>query len=214
MLTRNLPTLVHTYFIFAKFFFGPNTTTGLVHDFFQKPNIRTRLVWKKKKNTNTKTSLACSNVNTKQYEMKKMPSLFKQNFFHIFDNKFGVLPTHGKNLNFFLMSSLTCNQIQLKYLVEGHQPTYLTKMKKKSSVLTPFLWRMEKKKEKNKEMLPRFVIYLQQHVHVQKEKKKREFWKNQLPNLTLNSTYQNVLHLGHKAITHLQGPFSVGLLWL
>jgi hypothetical protein len=32
------------------------------------------------KNTNTKTSLACSNVNTKQYEMKKMPNLFKQNF--------------------------------------------------------------------------------------------------------------------------------------
>jgi putative transposon-encoded protein len=29
------------------------------------------------------------------------------------------------------------------------------------------------KKEKNKEMLPRFVIYLQQHVHIQKEKKKK-----------------------------------------
>jgi len=102
-----------------------------------------------KKNTNTKTSLACSNVNTKQYEMKKMPNLFKQNFgglcidqcflnvkichlktkknvsanltkgflrknptrlpnfwenkikLSYFDNKFDVLQTHGKNLNFF-----------------------------------------------------------------------------------------------------------------
>ncbi len=107
------------------------------------------------------------------------------------------------------MSSLTCNQIQLKFLVEGYQPTYLTKMKFFSLVLTPFLLKNEKKGKKK--MLPMFVIYLQQHVHIQKEKK-REFWKNQLPNLTLNSAYQNVLHLGHEAITQLQGPLSIGLL--
>jgi hypothetical protein len=47
-------------------------------------------------------------------------------------------------------------------------------MKNKSLVLTPFLLK-NGKKGKNKEMLPRFVIYLQQHIHVQKEKKKREF---------------------------------------
>jgi hypothetical protein len=81
-------------------------------------------------------------------------------------------------------------------------------MKRKSLVLTPLFL----KKGKNKEMLPRFVIYLQQHVHIQKEKNKREFWKNRLPNLTLNSAHQNVLHLGHKAITQLQGPLSIMLL--
>jgi len=114
------------------------------------------------------------------------------------------------------MSSLTSNQIQQKYLVEDHQPTYLTKMKKKSLVLTPFLLK-NGKKGKNKKMLPRFVIYLQQHVHIQ-NKKEREFWKNRLPNLTLNPAINacvrlpNVLHLGHKAITQSQGPLSNGLL--
>jgi len=89
-------------------------------------------------------SLACSNANTKQYEMKKMPNIFRQNFgglcidqcffnakgCHLkkiknvsanftkgffkknptklpyFDNKFSVLPMHGKNLNFFVLFNL------------------------------------------------------------------------------------------------------------
>jgi hypothetical protein len=33
-----------------------------------------------KKFTNTKISLACSNVNTKEYEMKKRLNILKQNF--------------------------------------------------------------------------------------------------------------------------------------
>jgi hypothetical protein len=82
MQTRNLPTLVHTYFIFANFFFGPNTTTGLVYDFFffKNPILRLGGYEFLKFFMNTKTSLTCSNVNTKEYEMKKRPNLFKQNF--------------------------------------------------------------------------------------------------------------------------------------
>jgi hypothetical protein len=38
-------------------------------------------------------------------------------------------------------------------------------------VLTPFLLKNGKKR-KHKEILPMFVIYLQQHVHIQKEKEK------------------------------------------
>jgi hypothetical protein len=77
----NLPTLVHTYFTFAKFFFGPNTTIGLVHDFFFKSLIlrlggyEIYIFF-----TNTKISLACSNVNTKEYKMKRRLNIFKQNF--------------------------------------------------------------------------------------------------------------------------------------
>jgi hypothetical protein len=46
------------------------------------------------------------------------------------------------------MSSLTCNQIQLKYLVEGHQPTYFTKMKKKILGIDPIFVEKWKKIEK------------------------------------------------------------------
>ncbi len=76
-----MPTLVHAYFIFAKFFFGPNTTIGLVHDFFfENPILGLGGYEIFKKFTNTKTILACSNVNTKEYKMIKRPHLFKQNF--------------------------------------------------------------------------------------------------------------------------------------
>jgi hypothetical protein len=44
-------------------------------------------------------------------------------------------------------------------------------MEKKSLEFTPFLLK-NGKKGKNKEMLPMFIIYLQQHVHIQKKRKK------------------------------------------
>ncbi len=143
----------------------------------------------------------------------KLPYFEEFFFWPYFDNKFNVLPTHGKNLNFFLMFSLTCNQIQLKYLVEGHQPTHLTKMKKKSLVLTPFLLKNGKKGKKKRNVAKVCHLSPTTCTHIKKEKKGREFWKNQLPNLILNSAYQNVLHLGHKAITQLQGTLSIWLLW-
>jgi hypothetical protein len=53
-------------------------------------------------------------------------------------------------------------------------------MEKKSLEFTPFLLK-NGKKGKNKKMLPMFVIYLQQHVHIQKEKKKRNSGKIDCP---------------------------------
>jgi len=51
-------------------------------------------------------------------------------------------------------------------------------MKKKILGVDPiFFLKNGEEKGKNKEMLPMFVIYLQQHVHIQKEKKKKGILK-------------------------------------
>jgi hypothetical protein len=70
------------------------------------------------------------------------------------------------------MSSLTYNQIQQKYLVQGHQPTYLTKMKKKSLVLTPFFLKNEKKRKKQRNFAKVHHLSSTTRTHTKRKKEK------------------------------------------
>jgi len=67
------------------------------------------------------------------------------------------------------MSSLTYNQIQLKYLVESHQPIYLTKMRNTSLVLTP-IFVEKRKKQRNVAKVHHLSSTTRTHTKRKKEK--------------------------------------------